>query len=81
MKLVNLEKIVHMDYLIRHKSTGTPADFAQKVGMTRSTFFEYLTYMREELRLVINYDKHKPSYYYGERDLSSVFSSSMPNSF
>ena len=42
-----------MDYLIHIRKTGTAAEFATKVGVARSTFFEYMDYMRNELNIVI----------------------------
>ena len=39
-----------MDYLIHIRKTGTAAEFATKVGVARSTFFEYMDYMRNELK-------------------------------
>lgn len=46
-----------MDYLIHIRKTGTAAEFATKVGVARSTFFEYMDYMRNELNIVILYDR------------------------
>lgn len=45
---VDLKKIFYMDYLIHIRKTGTAAEFATKVGVARSTFFEYMDYMRNE---------------------------------
>ena len=33
-----------MDYLIHIRKTGTAAEFATKVGVARSTFFEYMDF-------------------------------------
>ena len=41
MKRVDLKKILYMDFLIRHKCTGTSKEFAAKMDMSRSTLFEY----------------------------------------
>ena len=54
---VDLKKIFYMDYLIHIRKTGTAAEFATKVGVARSTFFEYMDYMRNELNIVILYDR------------------------
>ncbi|WP_237040013.1 helix-turn-helix domain-containing protein [Phocaeicola faecalis] len=72
MKYVDIRKIIRMDFLIQHRSTGSPAEFAQKLEVSRSTFFEYLAYMREELMLDIQYNKYKETYYYDGKDLCSV---------
>lgn len=73
MKLINLQTVIYMDYLIKHKQTGTPEQFARKLNLSRSTCFEYLAYMREELTLAIRYDKYGMSYYYEGQDLASLF--------
>ncbi|WP_341462144.1 hypothetical protein [Phocaeicola sartorii] len=64
-----------MDYLIKHRSTGTPEEFAKKVELQRSTFFDYLAYLREDLKLTICYDRQQSSYYYDGKNLSDLFSS------
>lgn len=45
MKRVDLKKILYMDFLIRHKCTGTSKEFAAKMDMSRSTLFEYIAYI------------------------------------
>lgn len=45
MKRIDLKKILYMDFLIRHKCTGTSKEFAAKMDMSRSTLFEYIAYM------------------------------------
>lgn len=40
---MNIEKfkhrIEHFDYLVRHKISGTPIQFATKLGMSKSSFY------------------------------------------
>ena len=64
MKRVDLKKILYMDFLIRHKCTGTSKEFAAKMDMSRSTLFEYIAYMRDELEVCILFDKFLGTYYY-----------------
>ncbi len=78
MKHINLKKVIYMDYLIKHESTGSPEEFAKKLEISRSTLFEYLNYMREELMLAIIYDKYRSSYYYQGKDLVSLFNTLTP---
>ena len=52
-----------MDSLISLRATGTPAEFAEKLGMKRSTLFQYLQEMRE-LGVNIGYSYIRQSYYY-----------------
>lgn len=62
-----------MDFLISHRSTGTPVEFAKKMELSRSTLFEYLAYMRYELGVCILYDKYQGTYHYdGEENLYSA---------
>lgn len=73
MKYIDLRKIIYMDHLIKHQSTGTPEAFAQKLEISRAMLFHYLAYMREELMLEIEYSRFNMSYYYNGKDLSSFF--------
>lgn len=66
---IDLQKIIHIDYLIHIRRTGTPAEFAHKVGMSRSTLFEYMAYMRDELQVCIAYNRYASTYYYEGLDL------------
>lgn len=72
MKLVDLKKILRMDYLIQHKSTGNATEFARKMGLSRSTLFAYLDYMRNDLNLVILYDRYGQTYHYDGPGLMSA---------
>ena len=69
MKRVDLKKILYMDFLIRHKCTGTSKEFAAKMDMSRSTLFEYIAYMRDELEVCILFDKFLGTYYYDGKNL------------
>lgn len=53
-----------MNFLIQHRCTGNAVDFAQKLNLSRSTLFNYLEYMREDLGIDILYDKSRGTYYY-----------------
>lgn len=72
MKYIDLKKIIRMDYLIRSRSTGNAERFAGKVELSRSAFFDYLSYMRHELMLDIMYSSYSETYYYEGKDLCSV---------
>lgn len=69
MKRINLKTILRMDFLIRHRCTGSPVEFARKLELSRSTLFEYLAYMRYELDISVPYDKYQSTYYYDDRGL------------
>ena len=53
-----------MDHLIRKAATGTPEEFAHHLGIPRSTMFEYIAYLQEEMRAPIVYDNRGKTYKY-----------------
>ena len=61
----DLHRLESMDRLIRIKGTGTPQYFANKLGISERTLYEYLAYMKE-LGAPIEYCKQRQSYYYKE---------------
>ena len=46
--LKDKERIEYFDYLVRHRMTGTPAQCAEKLKLSRSRFYEFL----EDLKLM-----------------------------
>lgn len=60
-----IERISRIDSLIHLKSTGTPEEFAQKLGIKRSTLFQSLQEMRE-LGVDIKYSFYSQTYYYAD---------------
>ena len=57
------DRIRAMDSCIRRKATGTPEQFARKIGLSRSALMEYIKLLKE-LNAPIEYDTHRKSYYY-----------------
>jgi ACT domain-containing protein len=55
-----------MDDLIRRKATGTPIEFAKKMGLSRSMLFKYLEIIKE-LDGPVHYSHQFQSYYYSEQ--------------
>lgn len=76
MKLVDLKKILRMDDLIQRECTGTPEEFARKLNFSRTTFFAYLAYFREELDAEIKYDAYRQTYHYEEESACILLSAS-----
>jgi hypothetical protein len=60
-----VERINRIDSLINLKSTGSPAEFARKLGIKRSTLFLTLQEMRE-IGVDIRYSWYRQSYYYAD---------------
>lgn len=74
MKKVDLKKIIYMNTLIVNRRTGTPNQFAKKLNLSRSAFFEYLDFLRNELTLVILYNSRVQTYYYDGKDFCALMS-------
>ncbi len=60
-----IERLRRMDSLIYMMSTGTPEEFAEKLGIRRSTLFQSLQEMRE-IGVDIKYSCFRQSYYYAD---------------
>lgn len=60
-----VERIQRIDSLIHLRATGTPEEFAYKLGIRRSTLFQSLQEMRE-MGVDIKYSYNRQSYYYGD---------------
>jgi predicted DNA-binding transcriptional regulator YafY len=61
--LKSIERLKRMDYFIRMEATGTSDEFAEKIGISRSTIMENLREMKE-LGAKLNYCHRRRSYYY-----------------
>ena len=73
-----IERLRRMDSLISMMSTGTPEEFAEKLGVRRSTLFLSLQEMRE-MGVDIKYSCFRQSYYYADNrrikiKLENIFS-------
>ena len=42
------ERIERIDRLIRLKATGSPKEFAKKLGISESSLYEYLRYLKDK---------------------------------
>jgi len=60
-----LERIERIDQLIRLKATGSPKEFARKLGISKSTLYEYLKNIKN-IGADITYDKNNNSFRYLE---------------
>lgn len=60
-----IERLRRMDALISMKATGTPEEFAEKLGIKRSTLFQSLQEMRE-MGVDIKYSYFRQTYYYSD---------------
>jgi predicted DNA-binding transcriptional regulator YafY len=60
-----LNRLRRMDSLISRMATGTPDEFAEKMGIRRSTLFQSLNEMRE-IGVDIKYSNIRQTYYYAD---------------
>lgn len=63
MNIKYIYRLENIDTIIRTKSSGTPQQFARKIGLSRSKLFIYLNLMKE-LGAPIRYNKERGCYYY-----------------
>jgi hypothetical protein len=59
-------RLENIDRLIRVKGTGTPKQLAQKLHISESLLYEYLSFMKERGAPIV-YSKMRQSYYYEEQ--------------
>lgn len=62
-----IRRIERLDSLIRSGATGTPAELAKKLGMSRSQTYSFLREIKEELDAPIYYSRSMQSYCYGKK--------------
>lgn len=62
--LDTLHLIAHADQLIRMKATGTPDELSNKLGISRSSWYEVKKVMTDDLNFPIAYDRYRQAYYY-----------------
>lgn len=60
-----LDRFEHMDALIKMQATGSPVQFASKLGIRRSRLFQTLQELRDR-GVDIRYSCNRQSYYYGD---------------
>lgn len=63
-RLIDLVKLDRLNHLIRRQSTGTPEELAERLEISRSSLFEIISYLREEMQAPILYNKYMRSYIY-----------------
>lgn len=67
MALYNyLNRIKRLDALIRQKSTGTPKELAEKLGVSERWLYVLMDELKMELDCPIRYDRRRRSYVYEE---------------
>lgn len=62
-----LSALQRMDQLISFRITGSPAEFARRLGISERTLFSYLTILKD-LGACICYNKYSCSYEYQDEN-------------
>jgi predicted DNA-binding transcriptional regulator YafY len=60
-----IERFKRIDQIISNKSSGTPAQLAERLDISESTLYEFIAVMKE-LGAPIQYDKVNQRYFYEE---------------
>ena len=60
-----LHRLIRLDYLIHLKSTGTPANCANKIGISERSLYDYLKILKE-MGAPIKFSRNRGTYYYNE---------------
>ena len=63
-RLVDLVKLDRLDQLIRRKATGSPDELARRLEMSRSSTFEMIAFLKDDMKAPIIYVSSRPSYVY-----------------
>lgn len=62
---MNIEKVKHIDHLIRIKA-GNGKDIGVRLALTERAVYKYIKYMRTDLKAPIVFDSIRKSYLYCE---------------
>ena len=60
-----LHRLIRLDHLISHKSTGTPADCAHKIGISERSLYDYLKILKE-MGAPVKFSRDRRTYFYTE---------------
>jgi len=59
-----IKRIEYIDFLIRTRATGTPAQLAHRLGISQSQLFQTIKTMKCDMEAPIGYSRYLQSYYY-----------------
>ena len=63
-RLVDLQVLHRLDSLIRLKATGKPDDLANRLGVSRTSLFEMIAFLKSVMLAPISYSNTRKSYVY-----------------
>lgn len=58
-------KLTRLDYFIRNKASGSPAELAEKLGISRSQLYNYIDLL-ESMGASISFSRKRNCFYYEE---------------
>jgi hypothetical protein len=58
-----IQRLSRLDNLITHKRTGSPADFAQKIGISERSLYDYLKLLKD-MGAPVKFSRHRRTFYY-----------------
>lgn len=76
MKFVEqIERLQYLEQLIRKKSTGTPEELAERIGVSRSQLYNLISYLND-IGIDIKFSRRLNSFYYvcEEKNIEITFS-------
>jgi predicted DNA-binding transcriptional regulator YafY len=59
------QRLTRIDHFIRIKGTGTPAELADKIGISERSTYEYIRLLKD-FGAPVEYCRQRRSYYYRE---------------
>ncbi len=62
---MDIRIIIRIHDCIRNSCTGSPKDFSDKLSISERTLYNYISFMRNDLKAPIEFCKVKRSYEYG----------------
>ncbi|MDR2653667.1 MAG: hypothetical protein LBC68_15420 [Prevotellaceae bacterium] len=66
-RYIDLRKLIYMDFLITRGCTGNAEEFAKRLNISRSTFFEYKACLRDDFSAEIEYFPLSNTYRYTKK--------------
>ncbi len=61
-----LDRVEHFDYLVRIHRTGPPLEVCRKLNLAPSTFYTFLSELKEDYGFPIGYCRVRKTYFYTE---------------
>jgi hypothetical protein len=61
---MDIRKIIQINRLIKAQRTGSPKKLGMYLGVSERTTYNYLNFMRKELKAPINWNPYKKTYTY-----------------